>query len=191
MVESDALSAAVAAIAAKYPRLPLVFDAAALRSVRHFPGNAGRAQPRALVTPHAGEMARLMRVERSSVEADPMTFATRLASARNVVVVLKGGVSAVAHPSGTLWRHAGHTIGLATSGSGDVLAGAIAGLLARRAAPEQAAVWGVALHGLAGESLSRRLGQVGLLAREIAAEIPPIMHRLARAARRSSGGRAR
>jgi NAD(P)H-hydrate repair Nnr-like enzyme with NAD(P)H-hydrate dehydratase domain len=68
--------------------------------------------------------------------------------------------------------------GLATSGSGDVLAGLVAGLLARGAEPAQAAVWAVALHARAGEALARRFGPLGTLARELAAEVPALMERL-------------
>ena len=71
-------------------------------------------------------------------------------------------------------------VGLATSGSGDALAGIIAGLIARGAEPLQAAVWGVHLHGLAGESLAREVGPIGYLAREILAEIPRVMAKFAR-----------
>jgi NAD(P)H-hydrate repair Nnr-like enzyme with NAD(P)H-hydrate dehydratase domain len=64
---------------------------------------------------------------------------------------------------------------LATSGSGDVLAGILAGLVARGAALEQAAAWGVALHARAGERLARRLGTLGYLARELPGEVPQVM----------------
>jgi NAD(P)H-hydrate repair Nnr-like enzyme with NAD(P)H-hydrate dehydratase domain len=67
---------------------------------------------------------------------------------------------------------------LATSGSGDVLAGIIAGLIARGAAPVQAAVWGVAVHAEAGLRLGRRIGRVGFLARELLDEIAPALHDL-------------
>jgi NAD(P)H-hydrate repair Nnr-like enzyme with NAD(P)H-hydrate dehydratase domain len=70
-------------------------------------------------------------------------------------------------------------VGLATSGSGDTLAGIIAGLAARGASPVQAAVWGAYLHGAAGRALERRLGPIGFLARELLAELPPLLRRLA------------
>jgi NAD(P)H-hydrate repair Nnr-like enzyme with NAD(P)H-hydrate dehydratase domain len=69
-------------------------------------------------------------------------------------------------------------MGLATSGSGDVLAGVIAGLVARGTEAAHAAAWGVHLHALAGERLSRRVGPLGFLARELPAEIPPLMSEL-------------
>jgi NAD(P)H-hydrate repair Nnr-like enzyme with NAD(P)H-hydrate dehydratase domain len=69
-------------------------------------------------------------------------------------------------------------VGLATSGSGDVLSGIVAGLLARGAAPAQAAVWGVYVHGQAGVRLSRRIGRIGFLARELLDEIAPVLDAL-------------
>jgi len=81
-------------------------------------------------------------------------------------------------PDGKAWRYAGGVPGLATSGSGDVLAGVIAGLLARGGAPVQAAAWGVFLHGEAGRRLARRLGRLGFLARELLDEIPGVLAEL-------------
>ncbi|HEX8687193.1 MAG TPA: MbtH family NRPS accessory protein, partial [Pyrinomonadaceae bacterium] len=77
------------------------------------------------------------------------------------------------------------SVGLATSGSGDVLAGVIAGLVARGAEPLRAAAWGVYLHARAGERLSARLGTLGLLARELPGEIPPVMSELSNHERRA------
>ncbi|MDQ6926009.1 MAG: NAD(P)H-hydrate dehydratase, partial [Candidatus Eremiobacteraeota bacterium] len=82
-----------------------------------------------------------------------------------------------AEPSGALYRNERGNVGLATSGSGDVLAGVIGGLLARGAKPLVAAVWGVYLHARAGDALAKRIG-FGFLARELSAEIPPIMGKL-------------
>jgi NAD(P)H-hydrate repair Nnr-like enzyme with NAD(P)H-hydrate dehydratase domain len=91
------------------------------------------------------------------------------------VVALKGATTYIAAPDGSLWRHARGDVGLAISGSGDVLAGVIAGLAARGASAEQAAVWGVALHARAGERLSVRTGPLGYLARDLSAQVPALM----------------
>jgi NAD(P)H-hydrate repair Nnr-like enzyme with NAD(P)H-hydrate dehydratase domain len=95
-------------------------------------------------------------------------------------VTLKGATTYVATPAGDVWRHEGADPGLATSGSGDVLAGLIAGLAARGASLEQAAIWGVALHAAAGRVLARDLAPLGYLARELVREIPRQMERLSR-----------
>ncbi|MBC8119156.1 MAG: NAD(P)H-hydrate dehydratase, partial [Burkholderiaceae bacterium] len=112
------------------------------------------------------------------IQAQPAQAALDAAHAWNAVVVLKGAVTFIAAPDGSLWRHAGGNVGLATSGSGDTLAGIIAGLAARGASIEQAAVWGVALHARAGERLAARSGPLGYLARDLSAEVPALMHAL-------------
>jgi ADP-dependent NAD(P)H-hydrate dehydratase len=81
---------------------------------------------------------------------------------------------------GELWQHEGGNVGLAISGSGDTLAGIIAGLAARGATLEQATAWGVLLHAQAGEKLAQRIGALGYLAREIADEVPRLLDTLGR-----------
>jgi ADP-dependent NAD(P)H-hydrate dehydratase len=132
-----------------------------------------------LLTPHAGELARLTGGERGNIEQQPLGAALAAAERWNAVVVLKGATTALATPGGKLWQHQGGNAGLAISGSGDTLAGIIAGLLARGATLEQAAAWGVVLHGAAGEQLALRCGPLGYLAREIAAEVPALLRVLA------------
>jgi hydroxyethylthiazole kinase-like uncharacterized protein yjeF len=130
----------------------------------------------ALVTPHAGEMAHMLDVSKEQVLADPAAAARVAARRWGVMVVLKGATTVIAAPNGQSWRHEGGNIGLAVSGSGDVLAGVIGGLAARGAPLEQAGAWGVTLHAKAGDALAERHGQLGYLASEIAAEIPKLMH---------------
>jgi ADP-dependent NAD(P)H-hydrate dehydratase len=127
-----------------------------------------------VITPHYGEMATLCDCEKREVADDPAGVALKVARELDVVVALKGAVTHIANPAGDLWLYRGGSIGLGTSGSGDVLAGVIAGLIAQGATADQAAVWGVVLHGEAGESLAGRIGKIGFLAREIADEIPRI-----------------
>jgi NAD(P)H-hydrate repair Nnr-like enzyme with NAD(P)H-hydrate dehydratase domain len=91
------------------------------------------------------------------------------------VVALRG---AVATPDGDLWVSGAGQAGLGTSGSGDVLAGLVAGLLARGAEPAQAAVWGSHLHATAGERLAARVGPLGYLARELLDEAPAVLTEL-------------
>ena len=95
----------------------------------------------------------------------------------NAVIVLKGATSWIATPDGALYRYQGGNVGLATSGSGDTLAGIVAGLSARGAPPVNAVAWGVYLHGSAGRARARRMGELGFLARELLAEIPPLLRR--------------
>jgi hydroxyethylthiazole kinase-like uncharacterized protein yjeF len=128
-----------------------------------------------LVTPHAGEMAHLTGIAKEDIAAGDDRLALDVAQRWNAVVALKGARTVIATPNGERWQHEGGNVGLATSGSGDVLAGIIAGLAARGADLAQAAAWGVVLHAQAGERLAARLGKLGYLARELADEVPALL----------------
>jgi hydroxyethylthiazole kinase-like uncharacterized protein yjeF len=155
--------------------VPLVLDAAVLGSL------GGRAEALkawrggAIVLPHAGEMARLLECEAEEVSADPLGAARRAADTFGVVAVIKGQFSHIVAPDGRAFRFEGGGVGLATSGSGDTLAGIVGGLCARGADPLTAALWGVYLHGEAGRRLTRAVGRVGFLARELLDLVPPLM----------------
>jgi hydroxyethylthiazole kinase-like uncharacterized protein yjeF len=161
---------------------PLVIDAVALTALRggryRFSGDA-----RVVLTPNVGEMAKLTGEKSATIEADPRGVAVSVAGDLNVVVILKGAETFIAAPYGEVFRYDEGDVGLATSGSGDVLAGALVGLLARGATLDQAAAWAVYVHGAAGNRLKRRVGPIGFLARELCDEIAPVMNSLA-------GGRA-
>ena len=156
----------------------LVLDAAAVTALRSDVDVITPVVGRVVITPHAGEMAALLGVDIDDVQADPAAFAVRAAGELGIVVALKGAESWIADPEGALFRYSGGSVGLATSGSGDTLAGIVAGLAARGASPLCAAMWGVYLHGAAGEVLAKRIGRVGYLARELLAEVPTVMHGL-------------
>ena len=121
-----------------------------------------------MLTPHAGEMAALLSIPKEEVVADPVLAARQAAAKFQAVVALKGATTWIVSPSGEAWKHDDGVIGLGTSGSGDVLAGVIGGLLARGAPPLVAALWGVRLHARAGHRLTASIGPLGFLAREIA-----------------------
>jgi ADP-dependent NAD(P)H-hydrate dehydratase len=160
------------------PRLgktPLILDACAMDVVR---GKGMRFESPVLLTPHAGEMARLTALDKEQVGARQADMAVEWSRRWNAIVALKGAITFVASPGGDVWRNEGGSIGLAISGSGDTLAGIVAGLAARGATLEQATVWGVRLHARAGERLAKRIGPLGFLAREIPAEIPGLMREM-------------
>ena len=159
----------------KATRAAVVVDALAMDVVL----DVRRFERTPLLTPHAGEMAHLTGLTKEAVSADPERHARDTAVRWNAVVALKGSTTYIAGPDGDCWRHVGGEAGLGTSGSGDVLAGIIVGLAARGASLEQAAVWGVALHARAGQALAERVGPIGYLARELPAEIPMLLHKLA------------
>ena len=156
----------------------IVLDAAALPDLRDGGAFLRRHAGRVVLTPHAGEMATLLGVPRDEVLADRLGAARRAAGALGAVVAMKGGCTFIVGPQGEAWSCDRGNVGLATSGSGDTLAGVVAGLIARGAAPVEATIWGVFLHGEAGNRLARTRGPVGFLARELMAEIPSIMAEL-------------
>jgi NAD(P)H-hydrate repair Nnr-like enzyme with NAD(P)H-hydrate dehydratase domain len=122
-------------------------------------------------------MASLLGVDRTDVERNAAAYARDAAERFGAVVALKGAETWIAEPAGALFHYAGGSVGLATSGSGDTLAGVVAGLAARGAPASCAAVWGAYLHGAAGAVLTRRMGRVGFLARELLAELPTLLRR--------------
>jgi NAD(P)H-hydrate repair Nnr-like enzyme with NAD(P)H-hydrate dehydratase domain len=124
-------------------------------------------------------MAHLTDIARDEIGAAPERHALEAAQRWNAVVALKGPRTVIATPGGERWQHEGGNVGLATSGSGDVLAGIIAGLAARGAGLAQAAAWGVALHARAGERLAERFGRLGYLARELCDIIPALLEQAA------------
>lgn len=144
-------------------------------SGRRGDGGQRNAHSALLVTPHAGEMAHLTGASKDEVVGCAAEMAVAAAGRWCAVVALKGATTFIASPQGRLWRHENTNPGLATSGSGDTLAGVIAGLAARGAQLEQAAAWGVVLHARAGRQLAERGSGLGLLARELPGEIPALL----------------
>ncbi|MBA3253388.1 MAG: NAD(P)H-hydrate dehydratase [Burkholderiaceae bacterium] len=153
----------------------LVLDAAAMGVVRGPAPTIESFASATILTPHAGELAHLTGDDKEAICDRPASAALGAARHWNAIVALKGATTFIAAPDGSLWRHAGGNVGLAISGSGDVLAGLIAGLASRGVPPAQAAVWGVALHARAGEQLATRSGPLGYLARDLSAEVPALM----------------
>lgn len=153
------------------PHTAFVLDAAAMTAMGDH-ARAARAAGRLVLTPHPGEMAALSGRSKEEVQADPVAVARDMAAKFQAVVTLKSRDTWIVSPDGRAWLHRQGAPGLATSGSGDVLAGVIGGLLARGAAPVTAAIWGVWLHGRAGARLAERIGPLGFLARELPGEIP-------------------
>jgi hydroxyethylthiazole kinase-like uncharacterized protein yjeF len=157
--------------------VPLVLDAAVLGSLAQR-AEALKAWPGGtILLPHAGEMARLLRVERKEIAADPLRAARSAAETYGAVTLIKGEYSHIVAPDGRAFRFKGGGVGLATSGSGDTLAGIVGGLAARGADPLTAALWGVYLHGEAGRQLTQSVGRVGFLARELLDLVPRLMEK--------------
>lgn len=165
-------------LAALLPALPhdlfLLLDAAALRAAAgHADAIAARGN-RTILTPHAGELAALLGANREGVARDPLPALGEAAARFGSAVMLKGATSHLMAGDICL-AYAGGGLGLAVSGSGDVLAGLVAGLGGRGLAPLQAAAWGIWLHGEAGRRLSETMGPIGYLACELAPLAPGLM----------------
>jgi NAD(P)H-hydrate epimerase len=168
---------------------PLVLDADGLNAVAGTELLAARAGP-TVVTPHPGEMARLVGTDTAAVQADRLGTARRLAAATGAVVVLKGARTVIASPDGTAAICPAGNPGMASGGTGDVLAGIVGGLLAQGLAPADAAALAVFAHGLAGDQVAARRGEVGLLARDLLAELPAALAHLQAAAEKDARGGA-
>ncbi len=158
--------------------VPLVLDAFALGVLRDAPDLCEAARGRAVLTPNGTEVRYLLDDDRLGDDAlgdgdDALGDAAALAADRYGVVVACAGT--VAAPDGRSWRSSTGYSGLGTSGSGDVLAGAVGGLLARGADAAQAACFGVEVHGTAGDRLAARVGPHGYLARELLDELPRVL----------------
>jgi len=179
MLNDDAIRGFMDEIIRRVADRVLVIDALALHALRG--GHYRFSEDTSVVlTPNIDEMAKITGDKPEVIDRDPQSVALRVSADLNVVVALKGAETFIASPYGEVFRYAEGGVGLATSGSGDVLAGALVGLLARGATLDQAAVWAVYLHGEAGNRLARRVGSIGFLARELCDELAPIMNGLSR-----------
>ncbi|HXH16605.1 MAG TPA: NAD(P)H-hydrate dehydratase [Sphingomonas sp.] len=155
--------------------LTLVVDAMAIGAARNLREALAAFEGRMVFTPHHGEMAMLTGMDEDIIARSPEKVARDVAAQYGAVVVLKGSDTVIATPDGTTLHYGGGGTGLATGGSGDVLAGAIGGLLSRGASPIIAAGWGVWLHGQSGRRVATTRGPIGFLAREVPAEFPRLL----------------
>ena len=154
------------------PIPPTVVDADGLNTLAQIPDWPKLWPADAILTPHPGEMARLIRM---SARSDRLTIAQQSASAWNKSVILKGAYTVVAAPDGNSMLSPYSNPGLATAGTGDVLAGAIVGLLSQGASLSEAASLGVYLHGEAGERVRSALGDTGMIASDLLPQLPKVI----------------
>lgn len=165
---------------AEQPLPPAVIDADGLNALAQTPRWWERFPQPAIFTPHPGEMARLAAKPVPEVQSDRIGIARESAALWNKIVVLKGAYTVVAHPDGAAQLCPFANPGLASAGTGDVLAGCIAGLLSQGVPPQDAAPLGVYLHALAGERARRNLGDAGMLASDLLPELPRALKALRR-----------
>lgn len=160
------------------PLPPLVVDADGLNILSDIPDWPKLLPPETILTPHPGEMARLTAKTTAEVQADRLRIAQTSAAAWGHVVVLKGAFTIVAAPNGKTMVIPFANPGLASAGTGDVLAGTVVALRAQGLEAFQAAVAGAYLHGLAGEIVRERLGTVGMTASDVARALPEAIQKI-------------
>ncbi len=159
-------------------QVPMVLDADALNCLSRWPELLKSLSVPAVVTPHPGEMARLVQTDTRAVQKDRVTCARKFAETFCCHVVLKGAGTVIAHPDGSAYINPTGNAGMATGGMGDVLTGLIAGFIAQGASAETACRAGVYLHGAAADRLAEEKGPVGFLASEVMHAIPGEIQRL-------------
>lgn len=151
---------------------PLVIDADALNCICNKPEILKNLKAPAIITPHPGEMARLLHSTPKTVNSNRENTAIDFAKKFGVVTVLKGEGTIIASPDGEVYiNHTGNS-GMATGGSGDVLSGIIGSLLAQGASPINAAAAGVFLHGTIGDLAAEKLGKISMLPTDMIDMIP-------------------
>lgn len=151
---------------------PLVIDADALNCICNKPEILKNLKAPAIITPHPGEMARLLHSTPKTVNSNRENTAIDFAKKFGVVTVLKGAGTIIASPDGEVYiNHTGNS-GMATGGSGDVLSGIIGSLLAQGASPINAAAAGVFLHGTIGDFAAEKLGKISMLPTDMIDMIP-------------------
>ncbi len=161
------------------PALPsLVLDADALNTLANTPKWWQQLTDDVILAPHPGEMARLVGISVDEVQSDRVRIAKKMAQEWHKTIVLKGAYTVVANPEGQSALNLVANPGLASAGTGDVLSGIIAGLMAQGLSFFDAAACGVYLHSEAGEMVKARLGDAGMIATDLLPELPLVIKRL-------------
>ena len=150
---------------------PLVIDADAINALAGHGDILQETEALAILTPHPGELSRLTGLTAAFINQDRIGTARQTARQLNCILILKGAPTVIAFPDGEVFLNTTGNAGLATGGTGDVLTGVIAGLIAQGLASHDAALVGVYLHGLAGD-LAARIGMVGITAGDVIQALP-------------------
>ena len=152
--------------------LPLVLDADGINAFAGRPEELAARRAPTVLTPHPGELGRLLGISTAEVQADRPAAARRVAAATGAIVVLKGSLTLIAAPRGGLYVNPTGNPGMASGGTGDVLTGILGGLVAQRLEPLDATCLAVYLHGLAGDLALARLRGPSLAAEDLIASLP-------------------
>lgn len=162
----------------RYPGIPMVLDADALNVMSRIPEWWAGLRGEAVVTPHPGEMSRLTGMTTGEINATRLSTTRKSAVLWNKSVVLKGAYTVTGSPQGQVRISPFANPGLASAGTGDVLAGVMAGLLAQGLSTFDAASCAVYLHGAAGEQVRREMGDTGMLASDLLPRLPIVIKRV-------------
>src|SRR5580698_421762 len=171
----------------KKQKLPLVLDADGLNAFAGHGGELNGKRRSFVITPHPGEMARLLGSTVAAVQRGRITVARKFAREHQVIVVLKGHRTLVADPSGEIWVNTTGNPGMATGGTGDILTGMVAGLMAQN--PKritEAVIAAVHLHGLAGDVAREQMGEHSLVATDLLRALPEAFRRVQQRAESAS-----
>ena len=155
--------------------VPTIIDADGINFIAMHKDVLGKLKNPIILTPHPGEMSRLIGSDIAFVQSNRVNLASNFAKEHNLHLVLKGKDSVIACPNGDVFINTTGSSALAKGGSGDVLAGVIASLVAQGYEIESACRLGVYIHGLAGDRLALRLGKSGVLPSDLPMEIGRIL----------------
>jgi NAD(P)H-hydrate epimerase len=158
--------------------VPMVVDADALNALAGHTDVIKKAKAPRILTPHAGELARLMETTAATIEGDRMGSAAAAATRFGAIVLLKGARTVVAQPGGRTFVISTGNPGMASAGTGDVLTGLIAALLAQRLTPVAAAILGAHVHGMAGDLARDARTELSMTASDVAAQVPKAFQQL-------------
>ncbi|MGH7422924.1 MAG: NAD(P)H-hydrate dehydratase, partial [Candidatus Methylomirabilales bacterium] len=159
-------------------KIPLVIDADGITALARQPEVLSKASVPVILTPHPGELGRMLWVPKEEVIEKRIPIAQKVTSTYNVTLVLKGARTLIAEPGGAVHINPTGNPGMATAGVGDVLTGVIAGLISQGLAPAIAAVVGVYLHGLAGDLACQQLGPEAMIASDLLEKLPEAIRAL-------------
>ncbi|MBM3212060.1 NAD(P)H-hydrate dehydratase [Candidatus Poribacteria bacterium] len=171
-------TASLIQILSKEVQIPKVIDADGLNALSDNRSILKELAPKTILTPHPGEMARLLGSTILQVQSDRIGIAQSFAKENGVVLVLKGAPTVISDPQGNVFVNTTGNPGLASGGTGDVLTGAITGFLAQGLDAFDAAVLGVYVHGLAGDLAEMVYGNAGMLAQDVIHQLPKVIQKL-------------
>jgi len=166
---------------------PMVLDADGINAFEGYNDELDGKERTLVITPHPGEMARLLGATAAAVQQDRINIARNFAVDHHLIVVLKGNRTLVAAPDGQVWANVTGNPGMATGGTGDILTGMVSGLMAQN--PQnilEAVLAAVYLHGLAGDIAREIMGEHSLTATDLLRTLPEAFRRARKAAESSA-----